>query len=267
MVAFEQIIAALVLTTLAGLSTTVGALIAFINKNPSRRYLAIGLGFSGGAMIAVSFIELLPGAIEELDFFWGNFWFFIGIIFIFVIDILIPHAYKEETEDLDELAYDDEVDDDKEHKRKIHKIGILSAVGIAIHNFPEGLITFVASLESIELGIVLAIAIAMHNIPEGMSVSIPLQAATNDKWYAFRVSFLSGLAEPLGAILAATVLLPFITPELLGATLAFVAGIMVFISFDELLPAAKNTDESHMVSLGIITGMIIITITLWMFAI
>lgn len=267
MVTFEQVVAALVLTTLAGLSTTVGALIAFLNKNPSRRYLAIGLGFSGGAMIAVSFIELLPGAIEELDFFWGNFWFFVGIVFIFIIDILIPHVYKEETDDLDDITSEVESLDDKELQRKVHRIGILSAVGIAIHNFPEGLITFVATLESVELGLVLAIAIAMHNIPEGMSVSIPLQAATNDKWYAFRISFLSGVAEPLGAILAATVLLPFITPQILGATLAFVAGIMVFISFDELLPAAKNTDESHMVSLGIIAGMIIITLTLWMFAV
>ncbi|MHA2174725.1 MAG: zinc transporter ZupT [Candidatus Hodarchaeales archaeon] len=267
MVSFEQVFIALLLTTFAGLSTTIGAFIAFINKTPSRRFLAIGLGFSGGAMIAVSFIELLPGAIIELDFFWGNFWFFVGIIFIFLIDILIPHIYKEETEVIELDTLSDTTTEDEELKRKIHKIGILSAVGIAIHNFPEGLITFVATLESTELGVVLAIAIALHNIPEGMSVSIPLQAATDDKWYAFKISFLSGVAEPIGALLAATILLPFITPELLGATLAFVAGIMVFISFDELLPAAKNTDESHMVSLGIIVGMMIISLTLWLFAI
>ncbi|UCE14071.1 MAG: zinc transporter ZupT [Candidatus Heimdallarchaeota archaeon] len=262
MVSFDQIIIALFLTTFAGLSTTIGAGIAFLKKDLSRRFLAIGLGFSGGAMIAVAFIELLPSAIEELDFLWGNIWFFIGILFIFLIDILLPHTYKEETEDINAANQDK----DSELRKKIHRIGILSAVGIAIHNFPEGLVTFAGTLESVELGIVLALAIAMHNIPEGLSVSIPLQAAVNRR-YAFKVSFLSGVAEPIGALLAATILLPFLSSEVLGAILAFVAGIMVFISFDELLPSAKNTDESHMVSLGIIVGMAIISLTLWMFKI
>lgn len=263
LVSFDQILIAFFLTTFAGLSTTIGAGIAFLKKDLSRRFLAIGLGFSGGAMIAVSFIELLPSAIEELNFLWGNIWFFIGILFIFLIDIILPHTYKEETEDINAMGCRDE-DDDSELRKKIHRIGILSAVGIAIHNFPEGLVTFAGTLESVELGFVLALAIALHNIPEGLSVSIPLQAAVN-RQYAFKVSFLSGVAEPIGALLAATILLPFLSSELLGGILAFVAGIMVFISFDELLPSAKNTDESHMVSLGIIVGMAIISLTLWMF--
>lgn len=265
MISHEKIIIALLLTTFAGLSTTIGAAIAYFKKDISKRFLAVGLGFSGGAMIAVSFIELLPNAIENLGFFWGNLWFFIGIIFIFIIDIFIPHIYKEEKFEEDMGIEEDQLDE-IELRKRIHRIGILSAIGITIHNLPEGLITFVGALESIELGILMTVAIAMHNIPEGLSVSIPLQAATNDRWYAFKISFLSGLSEPLGAILAATVLLPFISVELLGAVLAFVAGIMVFISFDELLPAAKNTDESHMVSSGIIAGMLLITVTLWMFS-
>lgn len=262
MITFEQLLIAFILTTLAGLSTTIGALIAIVVKNPSKRFLATGLGFSGGAMIAVSFLELLPKAIEGIGFLWGNIWFFVGIFFIFAIDFMIPHVYKEEDED---LPCENDTKDEK--MSKIHKLGILTALGIGIHNLPEGLVTFVGSLESIELGILMAFAIAMHNIPEGLSVSIPLQAATGNRWYAFKISFLSGVAEPVGAILAATVLLPFISEALLGGVFAFIAGIMVFISFDELLPAAKSTDESHLVSLGIIMGMMIISATLWMFAI
>ncbi|MHA1449640.1 MAG: ZIP family metal transporter [Candidatus Hodarchaeales archaeon] len=209
-------------------------------------------------MIAVSFLELLPTAIDGIGFFWGNIWFFVGIIFIFAIDIMIPHVYKEENEGLNSHEIE---------KGKIHKLGILTALGVGIHNLPEGLVTFVGSLESIKLGLIMAAAIAMHNIPEGLSVSIPLQAATGDRWYAFKISFLSGLAEPVGAALAAIILLPFISDAFLGGTFAFIAGIMVFISFDELLPAAKSTDESHLVSVGVIIGMMVISATLWMFAI
>ncbi len=265
MVTTEQVLVALILTTFAGLSTTVGALLAFLAPTSSKRFLGIGLGFSAGAMLAVSFLELLPQSIEDLDFFWANVWFFIGIIFIFMIDIAIPHIYKEEHDDHSILTK--EISPDLEEQIEIHRIGLLAAVGIGVHNLPEGLVTFAGTLQSIELGMVLALAIALHNIPEGLSVSIPLQAATHDKKYAFKMSFLSGLAEPVGALLAATIFLPFLTAELLGAILAFVAGIMVFITFDELLPGAKKASDSHLVSLGIIFGMFIMVFTLWVFSI
>lgn len=274
-VTLDTIFIALILTCLAGFATTIGAAFAFLTEKPSIRLLALGLGFSGGVMLAVSFVELLPSAIDKFSkegflerdaFFLGNFWFFVGIFTIFTIDFLIPHFYKEE-DSSHKHSHDLTFENDKSSisKEDIHKLGILSALGIAVHNFPEGLVTFTSSLQSVELGFVLAIAVGLHNIPEGLSVSIPIVTATGDKWYAFRLGLLSGLAEPAGALIAAILLFQFLTPAVIGASLAFVAGIMVFISFDELLPAAKNADESHLISLGIIAGMIIMVLTLWLF--
>ena len=271
----NTILTALLLTGLAGSATAIGAAFAFLSEKPSIRLLALGLGFSGGVMLAVSFVELLPSAIEEFSkegfvekdaFFLGNFWFFIGIFTIFTIDILIPHLYKEEDSSHDH-SHDLSLSNDKSllSKEEIHSLGILSALGIAVHNFPEGLVTFTSTLQSVELGIVLAIAVALHNIPEGLSVSIPVVTATGDKWYAFKLGLLSGLAEPVGALVAAIILFPFLSSAIIGASLAFVAGIMVFISFDELLPAAKKADQSHLISFGIIAGMIIMVLTVWLF--
>jgi ZIP family zinc transporter len=274
-VTLDTLVIALILTGFAGFATAIGAAFAFITEKPSIRLLALGLGFSGGVMLAVSFVELLPSAIDEFAnegfvesdaFFWGNFWFFVGIFSIFAIDFIIPHFYKEE-DSRHTHSHDLTFENDKSSfsKEDIHKLGILSALGIGVHYFPEGLVTFTSTLQSVELGIVLAIAVGLHNIPEGLSVSIPIVTATGDKWYAFRLGLLSGLAEPVGALIAAILLLPFLSPAVIGASLAFVAGIMVFISFDELLPAAKNADESHLISLGIIAGMIIMVLTLWLF--
>lgn len=275
-ITFNTIITALILTGLAGFATAIGAAFAFFTEKPSTRTLALGLGFSGGVMLAVSFVELLPSAIEEFSseglpdsdaFFWGNFWFFVGIFAIFLLDFLIPHLYEEE-DSSHSHSYDLTFSNDKSQisKNNIQKLGLLTALGIAVHNFPEGLVTFTSTLQSVELGIVLAIAVGLHNIPEGLSVSIPIVTATGDKWYAFRLGLFSGLAEPVGALVAAVILFPFLSPAIIGASLAFVAGIMVFISFDELLPAAKNADESHLISFGIIAGMIIMVLTLWLFA-
>lgn len=275
LITLDIIISALILTSLAGLATTIGAAFAFISKKPSVRLLAVGLGFSGGVMLAVSFVELLPSSIDEFlnagltdseSFFWGNFWFFIGILAIFIIDISLPHLYEGEDHD-SHNSHSLEFDEETSHisKDQIKRLGLLTALGIAIHNFPEGLVTFASTLQSIELGIILAIAVGLHNIPEGLSVSLPIVTATGDRWYAFRLGLFSGLAEPVGAAVAAIILYPFLSPVLIGISLAFVAGIMVFISFDELLPSAKSADDSHLVTIGIIAGMVIMVLTLWMF--
>ncbi|MFW9855699.1 MAG: zinc transporter ZupT [Candidatus Thorarchaeota archaeon] len=277
-VTIETIVGALILTGIAGFATTIGAGFAFISTKPSVRLLAVGLGFSGGVMLAVSFIELLPSAIDEFSaagasdrdsFLLGNIWFFVGILCIFIVDILVPHLYKEEDSSRSP-HWTNVTNNNKKQiplsKGELHRIGVLTAVGIFIHNFPEGLVTFTSSLKSLELGFVLAIAVGLHNIPEGLSVSIPIVSASENKWHAFRLGLLSGLAEPMGALIAAFLLFPFLSPTLIGTSLAFVAGIMVFISFDELLPAAKSADDSHLVTLGIIAGMIIMSLTLWMFS-
>ena len=144
------------------------------------------------------------------------------------------------------------------------RAGLLVAVGSGIHNLPEGMATFTGALKDIQLGIAIAVAIAIHNIPEGLAVSVPVYTATGSRKKAFFWSFLSGVSEPVGAALAALVLLPFLTPTLLGWVLAGVAGIMVAISLDELMPAAKSFDTEHMPIGGVITGMFVMALSLWM---
>jgi ZIP family zinc transporter len=241
---------ALLLSFLAGISTTIGAVAAFFIKKPTHGILGLTLGFSAGVMINVSFVELLTKSMDGIGFLHANFAFFVGMAVILAIDILIPHEYiAEKVESKDP---------------KLMKTGILTALGTAIHNFPEGFATFVGSLYSIEVGILLAIAIAIHNIPEGISVYIPIFYATGNKRKAFLYSFASGIFEPIGAVIGAAFLLPFMTDYLIYCVLAFIAGIMVYISFDELLPAAHRYGKEHTVAIGVISGMAVMTLSLIM---
>jgi len=238
----------LLLSFLAGISTAIGGLIAFFIKKPTFKILSISLGFSAGVMITVSFMELLKKAIGDVGFIYANLAFFLGILLIFAIDVLVPHEYIAE-----KLPSKD---------RSLMKTGIFTTLGIAIHNFPEGFAVFAGALYSIEVGVLLAIAIAIHNIPEGISISIPIFYATRDKKKAFWYAFLSGIFESIGALIGAIFLLPFLSPKIVSLSLAFVAGIMVYISFDELLPAAHRYGKEHMVALGVILGMLVMTLTL-----
>jgi len=144
------------------------------------------------------------------------------------------------------------------------KTGLFVALGIGIHNFPEGMAAFAGALEDPALGIAIAVAIAIHNIPEGLAVSAPVYAATGSRGKAFLWSFLSGVAEPIGAGLAALVLMPFLSEMVLGFVLASVAGIMVFISLDELVPVARSFGEEHLSIVGIVAGMMVMALSLWM---
>lgn len=247
----NQNLIALLLASLAGLSTTFGALIAFFLKKPTARMMSLGLGFSAGVMIAVSFLELLPSAIISVGELKTYIVFFIGMLLFYVIDSLVPHEYVGE-EDISQYQVNP----------KLMRMGKLTALGVAIHNFPEGLFTFVGTLISIRIGIILTIAIALHNVPEGISVSFPIYWATGDRLKALKYSFLSGVAEPVGALIGAVILLQFVNETVLGLTIAFVAGIMIFLSFDELLPVAHEKGEGHAASIGLISGMIIMAITL-----
>lgn len=241
---------ALLLSFLAGISTTIGSTIAFFIKRPTYRFLSFTLGFSAGAMINVSFVELLKHSIDNIGLLDANLAFFAGILLFFAIDALIPHEYiaeKSESKDA-----------------KLMRTGVLATLGIAIHNFPEGFATFASSLYSIEVGVLMATAIAIHNIPEGISVAIPIFYATGNKRKAFLYSFASGISEPIGAVLGAVFLMPFMTDIVISRILAFVAGIMVYISFDELLPAAHEHEKGHVAAVGVISGMIVMTSSLIM---
>ncbi|ECK6573766.1 zinc transporter ZupT [Campylobacter jejuni] len=282
---FEQIFIAMLLTLFAGFSTAIGSIIAFFSRKDDLRVLSLGLGFSAGVMIYISFMEILPTALKDFKNHYDSHWaellglacFFGGILISLLIDKLIPEDVNphEPKEDLSELKIcplpQKGQNPPKFHPgEKLHQIstkalkrtGIFTALAIAIHNFPEGFATFISSLDNLTLGIAIAIAVAIHNIPEGLAVSLPIYHATGDKKKAFIYSALSGFAEPLGAFVGALILLPFIGDLTLAISFAVIAGIMVFISLDELLPAAKTYDKAHDSLYGLIAGMAIMALSL-----
>ncbi|RTJ50311.1 zinc transporter ZupT [Campylobacter jejuni] len=282
---FEQIFIAILLTLFAGFSTAIGSIIAFFSRKDDLRVLSLGLGFSAGVMIYISFMEILPTALKDFKNHYDSHWaellglacFFGGILISLLIDKLIPEDINphEPKEDLSELKIcplpQKGQNPPKFHPgEKLHQIntkalkrtGIFTALAIAIHNFPEGFATFISSLDNLTLGIAIAIAVAIHNIPEGLAVSLPIYHATGDKKKAFIYSALSGFAEPLGAFVGALILLPFIGDLTLAISFAVIAGIMVFISLDELLPAAKTYDKAHDSLYGLILGMAIMALSL-----
>ena len=245
---------ALMLSALAGLSTTLGSLLGIFVRKPGPRLMALTLGFSAGVMVLVSFVELLQGGIEAIGFAPAHLAFFGGMVVMFLIDALIPHDYMAEHHSTAEGA----------HRDQLLKTGLFVALGIGIHNFPEGMASFAGALEDRSLGIAIAAAIAIHNVPEGLAVSAPVYAATGSRKKAFLWSFLSGVAEPIGAGLAALVLMPYLSQQVLGYVLASVAGIMVFISLDELIPVSRSFGEDHLAILGAMGGMVIMALSLWM---
>ncbi len=255
------------LTLFAGLSTGIGGLIAFHKKAASKKFLAFALGLSAGVMIYVSFIEIFPKAFNSLEEIYGTklgylfttVGFFAGVFLIALIDKFVPKA--ENPHELDGRNIFD-----KDHEQQhLLRMGIFSALAIAIHNFPEGLATFIAALESPAIGISIAVAIAIHNVPEGIAVAVPIYHATNSKKKAFGFALWSGLAEPLGAIIGFFLLYTFLGPSLFGFVFASVAGIMVYISLDELLPTAEKYGEHHIAIYGLILGMMIMAASLLIF--
>lgn len=249
MINIATLLYALILTSLAGLSTTIGSLIAFLFKEPSKKFISLIMGFSAGVMILISFVELLNAGIEASTFFIGHFFFFVGMILMLVIDIGISHKYEFENME-------------KKSNNKLEKTSFLVMLGVFIHNFPEGMATFVGTLKDVELGILLAVAIAIHNIPEGIAVAVPIYASTKNSKKAFFWSFISGVSEPIGALIAGLILFPFINDFILGAVLAIVGGFMVYISLDELLPASRYSGFEHLSIIGIIIGMVVMALSL-----
>jgi len=258
----------LLLTALGGLATGLGSLASLFFKDVKRSQLSAIMGFAAGVMIYISFTELLEESIKYTGFIHANIAFFTGIFFMMLVDYIIPHAYlgerimasgNKQRSEKNQEPVAEERDKDRE---EVLSAGLMTAIGIAIHNFPEGVIVFISALHDIRLGIALAVAIALHNIPEGFSIGMPIFYATNDRKRTFLYSLSAGLAEPIGALLVMLIFGAFLTPHIVHLALGFVAGIMVFISFDELLPLAFKTKNTHSVVLGIILGMMIMFITL-----
>ncbi len=258
------------LTLFAGLSTGVGSILAFFTKRTNTKFLSVALGFSAGVMIYVSTIEIFVKAKDTLVGVLGmdgGSWatvgaFFAGMFLIAAIDKWVPssenpHAMRK----VEDIADNGSAVDPS----KLMRMGTFTALAIAIHNFPEGLATFTSAVRDPELGIAIAVAIAIHNIPEGIAVSVPIFYATGDRRKAFQLSFLSGLSEPVGAIVGYLILFRFFNDVVFGVLFAAVAGIMVFISLDELLPTAREYGEPHLSIYGMIAGMMVMAVSLLLF--
>ena len=265
-----NVIFAFGLTLFAGLSTGIGSIIGFLSKKFNPHFLTVSLGFSAGVMIYVSLIEIFAKARASLSVSLGDKTgyiatvaaFFTGMAVIAVIDNMIPsyenpHEFTSQ-EKLEECC--------AEGKNRLKRMGIFSALAIGIHNFPEGLATFISGLHEPTLGVSIAVAIAIHNIPEGLAVSVPIYYSTGSRRKAFVLSFLSGLAEPVGALIGYFILKTIFNDMMFGVIFASVAGIMVYISLDELLPTAEEYGEHHMAIGGLIAGMVVMAVSLLLFA-
>ncbi|MGI6368835.1 MAG: zinc transporter ZupT [Anaerolineae bacterium] len=271
---------ALLLTAFAGLSTGLGAVMAFFTSLRNLRFLSWATGFSGGVMLYVSFVEILPKGMRimgEMQSAPSAGWaatgaFFGGILLSFLIDELVPGAENphesrtaRELRDVSQGTVPEERPGDGTPLHELERTGVFTALAVGIHNFPEGMVTFLAALADPALGISIAMAIALHNIPEGISVSVPIMFATGDRRRAFWWSLLSGLAEPVGALLGYFILRPFLTPGVMGILFAAVAGVMVFISLDELLPTSRAYGKGHDSLYGLVAGMAVMAISLQLF--
>lgn len=263
----NNVILAFLLTAIAGLSTGIGSLIAFAVKRTNTKFLSFILGLSAGVMIYVSLIELFPEANRFLSDSYGAkngsivtvLGFFGGMLFVGLIDKLIPadtnpHEIHNEAEYHPQIA-----------KKRLMRTGVFTALIVAIHNFPEGIATFVSALQSPMLAIPIVAAIAIHNVPEGIAVSVPIYHSTGSRKKAFFYSFASGLSEPFGALIGYLILMPFMNNVVYGVLFAAVAGIMVFISVDELLPTAEEYGEHHLAIYGLVSGMAVMAISLILF--
>jgi zinc transporter, ZIP family len=253
-----NILLASLLTLFAGLATGIGGLFAFTKLAKKPTFFASSLGFSAGVMIYVSFMEIMPkGYAALLDNFTAkeSSWlsvggFFVGILFIMAIDFLIPKAQNPH-----EIK-------EPNHDHGLLRMGLFSAFAIALHNFPEGMATFFAALENVRLGVGIAIAIALHNIPEGIAIALPIYQATKSRAKGFTYALLSGLAEPVGALIGFLLFSTLLPTAVFGMVFPFVAGIMVYISLDELLPTAEKYGKHHLSMLGLIAGMALMALSL-----
>ncbi|OSI18077.1 zinc transporter ZupT [Neisseria dentiae] len=264
-VTLQNLTVAFGITLAAGLATVLGSVLVFLSKTPNPRMLSFGLAFAGGAMVYVSLTEIFSKSQQAFTATYGQsigfaaatFAFLAGLGAVALIDRLVPNPH----DTLD--AHDPEFHEKSRHH--IARVGLMTAFAITAHNFPEGLATFFATLENPAVGTPLALAIAVHNIPEGISIAAPVYFATRNKALTVAACLVSGLAEPLGALLGYFVLKPFLSDAVFGAIFGLIAGVMVFLALDELLPAAKRYSDGHETVYGLTSGMAVIALSLVLF--
>ena len=265
---------ALLLTLIAGSATGIGGALVLFKKKLSSNTLAASLGLSAGVMVFISLAEMFPEAQKEIaslgSIKYGEAWtllaFFAGMGIIMLIDFLVPEY--ENPHEATELSLDaDSLTGQDSNRKSLHRLGIMSAMAIAIHNFPEGIATFIGALNDPQMGAGITFAIAIHNIPEGIAVAIPIYYATKSKGKALLYATLSGFSELIGALICIAVTAIFGVELSAGGPvfpliLAAVSGIMIYISLDELLPTAEKYGKHHIAIAGVISGMAIMGISL-----
>jgi ZIP family zinc transporter len=265
----SALILAFLVTLGAGLATGIGSAIAFFTNHTNKAFFAVSMGFSAGVMIYLSFVEIMPKATNYIAAEVGLVGasaiaagaLVAGMILMAIIDALVPSGANPHENTEVELLEGESANEVVESK-KLLRMGLFVALAIAIHNFPEGLATFLLVLDDPQIGIAMAIAVAMHNIPEGIAVSVPVYYATKSRVKAFRLSFLSGLAEPAGAVIGYLLLAQFLNDFVLGILFAMVAGVMVFLAIDTLLPTARGSSRGHLTVYGVIAGIAVIATSL-----
>ncbi len=258
----NNIYIALLLSLIAGMSTCIGGLVVFFSNIKNIRFLAFSMSFAAGVMIYVSFMEMLPDAqitlSDSFGFSFGNSLtiglFFLGMFLVYLIGKFIPSTHH----------LDDNINKSEPGtvNKGLYRTGTLVALAIAIHNFPEGIATFLASVNDLSVGLMIAFAIALHNIPEGVAVATPIYFSTGNKWKAFRYTFYSGIAEPIGAVIAFLIIGEMLSPEVLAYSLSIISGIMVYISFDYLLPTGLKYGKKRDVINGVVIGMAVMAISI-----
>ncbi len=252
----QEALRALLLSTLAGFSTMIGTLIIFFSKQKNEKLISASLGFAGGVMISVSFIELLPNSMsyfshfanEQLSTVYMVISLILGVLFASLLDKFIPHEEEKTTHEM-------------KHEN-LYRVGFVSMLAIAIHNFPEGIATFMAGFDSNSLGITIALAIAFHNIPEGITVALPVYFSTGSKTKALYYTFLSSVSEPIGALMAFLVLRPFINNVTLGIIFGLISGIMLYIAIEELLPSSRDYGYPRLALWAAFAGICLMPLTL-----
>jgi ZIP family zinc transporter len=266
----NPVLTAFLLSLIAGMGTGLGGLIAIIRK-PGPHLYGLLMGITAGVMITLSFLELVNEAWELQGFVTATVGFTLGAIFMLVLDMTIPHVRfgEEEIPHKDSDSVDQPVRSQRRGRHRFMRLhhdqpinhallnsGILIAIGITIHNIPEGIAVGASYMHAPTFGVFIALAILLHNVPEGIATALPLCKSGVCRWDSFRVAFLSGLAEPFGALFAALFLTTF--QVLIPGALAFAGGVMVFITLDELIPAAREHGHHHSSAIGIILGAIFV---------
>ena len=241
-----DVVSIVLLSILAGLGTGLGGLVVLVRK-PGEKLFVFLIGLASGLMIMLSFIELLFDSLMMSGLSSAALGFIAGSLMLFMLDVVLPHKH---------IVSEKGVID-----TKMLRTGTLIAIGISLHNLPEGIAVASGYSYAPEIGLIITIAIALHNIPEGIAIALPIRMSGASRWSAFRVALLSGLAEPAGAVIAAVFLTAL--PALIPIALSFAAGVMVFITLDELIPIAHEHGYEHFTSFGLIVGFVL---TLGLFA-